>query len=105
MDMRPGADQDGDIGPNTLKAVAAMPALSVIKAFTAARIAAYQADAGFAEFGEDWTRRANDCQAAALSMAAWRKSLTKFFVNLNDPAAIRGLFVWGKVTDRRDSGG
>jgi lysozyme family protein len=65
-----GADQDGDIGPDTLKAVAAMPAPSVIKAFTAARIAAYQADAGFADFGEDWTRRANDCQAAALAMVA-----------------------------------
>ena len=63
-----GAEQDGDIGPETLKAVVAIPAATIIKALTAARVAAYKADPGFTEFGEDWTRRANDCQAESLAM-------------------------------------
>ncbi len=61
--------QDGDIGPETLKAVTAMGAAAVITAFTAARIAAYEADADFAVFGAGWLNRANSCQAAALAMA------------------------------------
>ena len=63
-----GAEQDGEIGPGTLKAIAAMPAAAIIEAFTAARITAYKADSGFSECGADWTRRSNECRAAALPM-------------------------------------
>ncbi len=63
-----GVAQDGQVGPATLAAVAAMSPAAIIQAITAARIAAYEADEGFAQFGGDWITRANDCQAAALAM-------------------------------------
>ena len=76
-----GADQDGEIGPLTCAAAARMPAADVINKLVATREAFYAALPTFRYFGRGWDRRAEDCRALALSMAA---------PNNTEPARIAG---------------
>jgi len=65
-----GAFQDGQIGPKTLAAVAAMPVAAVIADFIAERVAFYKALPAFSEFGDGWTNRSQACQVTALAMVS-----------------------------------
>lgn len=67
-----GIDNDGDWGPATQKAVDAANArpYTAIQAFSARRHAVYQMMSGFQYFGDDWTRRTNEIEKAALKMVA-----------------------------------
>lgn len=66
-----GVTNDGLWGPQTAGALAGVSDVSsVIKLFTARRIAVYHETSGFAEFGADWVRRATEIGADALAMAS-----------------------------------
>jgi len=59
---------DGDIGPQTLAAVACRSVSSVVTAFTTQRIAAYRLMGEFPLYGNTWMQRALDTQTKALSL-------------------------------------
>jgi lysozyme family protein len=65
-----GADQDGIIGAQTLDAVAARDSKQLIRMLCASRLAWLKRLKTFATFGKGWTRRVNDVNEAAQSMAA-----------------------------------
>jgi lysozyme family protein len=64
-----GVTTDGVIGPLTIAAVKNKPAADIIRTFTEERLSFYQSLKQFDRFGRDWTKRTNDCHAAALKMA------------------------------------
>ena len=63
-----GVDADGAIGPVTLAAIAAHDPSALAQAFTTAAEKYFASLDGAAMFGGGWKRRANDCQALALSL-------------------------------------
>lgn len=65
-----GTIQDGEIGPITLAATAALPAPHVINELCVQRESFYASLPTFRVFGRGWDRRAQDCRTLALSMAA-----------------------------------
>jgi lysozyme family protein len=64
-----GTATDGVIGPATIAAAHARAAADIIRTFTEERLSFYQSLKQFDRFGRDWTKRTNDCHAAALKMA------------------------------------
>lgn len=64
-----GTVTDGVIGPKTIAAAHAKVAADIIRTFTEERLGFYQSLRQFDRFGRDWTKRTNDCHAAALKMA------------------------------------
>lgn len=60
-----GVTMDGSIGPMTLAAIKATNPVSLIEAFKAERLNAYEHDSGWADFGHGWENR--DDSIAALS--------------------------------------
>ena len=60
---------DGEIGPLTLAACAAVDPVATINAMSAMMDAYYRSRPGFAEFGNDWTGRLQRRTALALQMA------------------------------------
>lgn len=66
-----GIANDGIWGPQTAaRAQGVNDVKSAIQAFTARRLVVYRETKGFQDFGNDWTRRANEIGAEALNMAA-----------------------------------
>lgn len=65
-----GVESDGDFGPQTQAAVQAANVHDAIQRFTARRLGVYRETRNFQYFGEDWTRRADQIGAAALSAAS-----------------------------------
>lgn len=63
-----GADDDGVIGPGTLKAVAAMPADEIVSRYQAKRLAFLQALPTWDTFGKGWGRRVTEVASAAGKM-------------------------------------
>ena len=64
-----GVTVDGSIGPITLAAVGARPAVDLINALAQARLAFYQGLSTYARFGVGWTARVAQAQGHALQMA------------------------------------
>jgi lysozyme family protein len=65
-----GIQDDGEWGPETAAAVAAIKDPSaIVQAFTARRCAVYREMRGFPYFGTDWLRRSDEIGATALKMA------------------------------------
>ena len=64
-----GVTQDGLIGPNTLKAINATNPCTLIEAFKAERLRAYENDPGWATFGHGWEARDDSIAALAESWA------------------------------------
>ena len=64
-----GVATDGVIGPLTIAAVKTKAPADIIRTFTEERLSFYQSLKQFDRFGRDWTKRTNDCHAAALKMA------------------------------------
>jgi lysozyme family protein len=60
---------DGQIGPNTLKAVAAHDPKEIIEKFCDLREAHYKSLSTFATFGKGWMRRLNSTEADCINMA------------------------------------
>jgi lysozyme family protein len=66
-----GIGVDGDWGPQTAGAVAAITnVVDVINAYTARRLAVYQSFSTFQYFGPDWTRRTNQIGSQSVAMAS-----------------------------------
>lgn len=63
-----GADDDGVIGPGTLKAVAAMPADEIVSKYQAKRLEFLQALPTWDTFGKGWGRRVTEVASAAGKM-------------------------------------
>ena len=64
-----GVTPDGGIGPKTLAAVAAKPAINIIVGFSEARRDFYRSLPTFQTFGKGWLRRVDEVEAEALKMA------------------------------------
>lgn len=64
-----GVADDGKIGPATLAAVCSKPALDVVAAFNAQRMAFLQSLKTFPVFGKGWSRRVAEVNEAASRMA------------------------------------
>ena len=62
-------DVDGDIGGQTLGAVAAVDLVSLLRALADQRLAYYQSRPKFPVFGRGWTGRTRRCLEAALQIA------------------------------------
>lgn len=60
---------DGDIGGETLGAVAAVDLSGLLHALAAQRLAYYQSRKGWPRYGRGWTARTNRCLSAALRLA------------------------------------
>lgn len=63
-----GADIDGEIGPQTMAAIAAMPMRKLLEAYAAERRARYRAMAHFWRFGRGWLTRVDRTLALALDV-------------------------------------
>lgn len=61
--------QDGDIGPRTLAAIAAIGARGLIISYAGARQAYYRSLPDFETFGKGWLARVNQCEVDALVLA------------------------------------
>lgn len=72
--------QDGKIGPDTLKAVTALDADTVINALCDRRQKFLEGLAIFATFGKGWTRRVKETRALALEMAGQAPEAAKVIV-------------------------
>lgn len=64
-----GVADDGKIGPATLAAVCAKPALDVVASFNAQRMAFLQSLKTFPVFGKGWSRRVAEVHEVASRMA------------------------------------
>ena len=62
-------DVDGDIGGQTLAAVAAVDLVSLLRALADQRLAYYQSRPKFPIYGKGWTGRTRRCLEAALQIA------------------------------------
>ena len=62
-------DVDGDIGGQTLGAVAAVDLVSLLRALADQRLAYYQSRPKFPVYGKGWTSRTRRCLEAALQIA------------------------------------
>lgn len=62
-------DVDGDIGGQTLAAVAAVPLAPLLHALADQRLAYYQSRPKFSVYGKGWTARTRRCLEAALQIA------------------------------------
>lgn len=69
LQLAAGVTMDGSIGPQTLAAVKAAPALEILTKFDTFRANAYRALADFPVFGEGWLNRLDDVMNAAQKMA------------------------------------
>ena len=65
-----GAVSDGDIGPNTLKAVAAYPAKKLIEDYQALRLEFLKGLPTWETFGRGWDRRVAEVKVSALTLLA-----------------------------------
>lgn len=65
-----GTDQDGEVGPLTLKAIASWEPKALIAAIKTARMDYLESLAGWPTFGDGWRNRVNDVTEKALAMAA-----------------------------------
>jgi len=65
-----GVAADMQIGPKTIAAITAMDQIALLEAFKAERLASYEHDAGWAQFGHGWEARDETITALA---EAWAK--------------------------------
>lgn len=65
-----GTEQDGQIGPATLRAVREIGAAAVIDAYADARLAYYRSLRHWPSFGRGWTRRTDETRAEAHAILA-----------------------------------
>lgn len=65
-----GEDVDGDIGPKTIAAIAAMDPVKYIMTLGALQEAHYDSLGNYARFGDGWTARRKRRQGAALALLA-----------------------------------
>lgn len=64
-----GTPEDGILGPHSLASIAAMPVGSIIHGLAVAQQAYYESLSTFDDFGDGWTRRTNDREAAAIELS------------------------------------
>lgn len=83
-----GADQDGVIGPATLKRLSELDTASVIEAFAAARMKYYRGLRHWQTFGKGWTRRTAETKAEALAMVGTRPAAPRPTQGSNPLAAL-----------------
>lgn len=65
-----GTNVDGEIGPLTIAATAAMDPISLVGRFSDGRLAYYQSRPGWPTYGKGWTNRVVDVRKEALALAA-----------------------------------
>ncbi|MBB4066744.1 glycoside hydrolase family 108 protein [Gellertiella hungarica] len=90
-----GADQDGVIGPLTLRRAQLLPPVDTIKRHCASRMSFLRGLRTWQTFGRGWSRRVADIEARAVSMALTAEGLP--------PAVVKGRLEEEQVRARVDA--